>query len=417
MKNKKGFTLIEVLAVIIILAVILVIIAPKINEYYKDSVKRKNLQSAYGVRNAINQYFASTTGTFMGYTCEFPDNCSEITLDGSIPTGGTVTITANGIIFGFIRYGDNVFIIDDDGVTAVEYVTSPGDVIDFAYSTSGEQTYMVTDTGYYKLEVWGAQGGDGNSSRKGGYGGYSSGSVYLTAGTKLYVNVGGKGITNSTLGVTVAGGYNGGGENTASQWGAGSSGGGATHIALSSGTLASFDTNENGVADSNEIGNILIVAGGGGGSGVENGGSRYVLGGAAGGFKGNSSSIEDYEHIYGIVSGATQSTGYAFGQGGPTSSWSGGGGGGFYGGLGKTSTYFGGSGGSGYIGYSDLNNGVMYCYNCEENGDAGTRTISTTGSNKDSVNCPSSYSSSALSNCAKSGNGYAVITYIGESLN
>ena len=316
----------------------------------------------------------------------------------------------------------------EDGYAKVTYLgsqySSPeinaGTKFNFSYISrddNKEQVMTVPKAGYYKLEVWGAQGGDGNSSRKGGYGGYSSGSVYLTAGTKLYVNVGGKGITNSTLGVTVAGGYNGGGENTASQWGAGSSGGGATHIALSSGTLASFDTNENGVADSNEIGNILIVAGGGGGSGVENGGSRYVLGGAAGGFKGNSSSIEDYEHIYGIVSGATQSTGYAFGQGGPTSSWSGGGGGGFYGGLGKTSTYFGGSGGSGYIGYSDLNNGVMYCYNCEENGDAGTRTISTTGSNKDSVNCPSSYSSSALSNCAKSGNGYAVITYIGESLN
>ena len=316
----------------------------------------------------------------------------------------------------------------DNGYAKVTYLgsqysspeISTGTKYNFSYISqedNKEQVLTVPKNGYYKLEVWGAQGGDGDSSHKGGYGGYSSGSVYLTAGTKLYVNVGGKGITNPTEGVTVSGGYNGGGENTASQWGTGSSGGGATHIALSHGTLASFDTNENGVADSNEIGNILIVAGGGGGSGVENGGGRYVLGGAAGGFKGNSSSIEDYEHIYSIVSGATQSTGYAFGQGGPTSSWTGGGGGGFYGGLGKTSTYFGGSGGSGYIGYSNLNNGVMYCYNCEENSDAGTRTISTTGSNKDSVNCSDSYSSNPLSNCAKAGNGYAVITYIGESLN
>ena len=59
----------------------------------------------------------------------------------------------------------------------------------------------------------------------------------------------------------------------------------------------------------------------------------------------------------------------------------------------------------------------MYCYGCTENGSDGTRTISTTGSNKDSVNCPDSYSSSPLSNCAKAGNGYAVITYIGETLN
>ena len=59
----------------------------------------------------------------------------------------------------------------------------------------------------------------------------------------------------------------------------------------------------------------------------------------------------------------------------------------------------------------------MYCYGCDQSDNSLTKTISTTGSNKDSVNCPNNYSGSPLSNCAKSGNGYAKITYIGESLN
>ena len=298
------------------------IIAPKVNEYYKDSVKRKNLQSAYGVRNALNQYFASATGTFMGYTCEFPDNCSEIILDGSIPTGGTVTITANGIISGFIRYGDNVFIIDDAGVTAVEYVTNPGDVIDFAYSTPGEQTYMVTDTGYYKLEVWGAQGGSisnvdsqwGALNFAGGYGGYSTGVVHLSEDDVLYINVGGQGsgYSNTTYQDSsalsgLAGGYNGGGAGGSGDYLGGTGGGGATSVALQSGVLAALDTNFNGLADSNEIGNILIVAGGGGGAGFNG------TAGAAGGYQGKSGCC-----MFGGCDseGATQATGYKFGLGG-----------------------------------------------------------------------------------------------------
>lgn len=58
--------------------------------------------------------------------------------------------------------------------------------------TSDEQIYISKLDGYYKLEVWGAQGGSYNSY-VGGYGGYSTGVVYLNAGTWLYINVGGYG--------------------------------------------------------------------------------------------------------------------------------------------------------------------------------------------------------------------------------
>lgn len=57
------------------------------------------------------------------------------------------------------------------------------------YYTGSIQTFTAPYTGTYKLECWGAQGG-GNSTYKGGAGGYSSGLYHMTKGTKLYVQVG-----------------------------------------------------------------------------------------------------------------------------------------------------------------------------------------------------------------------------------
>lgn len=45
----------------------------------------------------------------------------------------------------------------------------------------------------------------------------------------------------------------------------------------------------------------------------------------------------------------------------------------------------------------------MYCYNCEESSEESTKTISTTCAEE-----------TPTSNCAKKGNGYARITYIGS---
>ena len=61
-----------------------------------------------------------------------------------------------------------------------------------------------------------------------------------------------------------------------------------------------------------------------------------------------------------------------------------------------------GGGWSGYIGNSLLTNKAMYCYNCEESSEESTKTVSTTCAEE-----------TPTENCAKKGNGYARITYIG----
>lgn len=82
------------------------------------------------------------------------------------------------------------------------------------FGTVGSSTYEAPATGTYTLQVWGAQGGSYNTTYYGGKGGYSIGTISLSQGDKLTVNVGGQGtsVTNSTIGGT--GGSNGGRKRT-----------------------------------------------------------------------------------------------------------------------------------------------------------------------------------------------------------
>jgi len=257
--------------------------------------------------------------------------------------------------------------------------------------TGGEQTFIAPIAGYYKLEIWGAQGGASTGS--GGYGGYSTGEVYLSENEVLYIYIGGKGATNSA-------GYNGGGSASYSAGG----GGGATHIATKLGLLSTL---------SSSVSSVLIVSGGGGGSasyGSYSGGSAGGYAGLSGlgnAGKGGSQTSGGSGAKTGTGSTSTAGGDGQFGAGGSGgtesqfSNASGGGGAGFYGGGGGFARDGGGGGGSGYIGNSLLTNKVMYCYNCTASSETSTKTVSTT--------C---VSSTATSNCAKQGNGYAKISYV-----
>lgn len=316
------------------------------------------------------------------------------------------------------------------------------------FDTPGSAEYKVRKAGYYKLEVWGAAGGDANGT-KGGYGGYSVGNINVCStctikpGDIIHVNVGGRGADGVYQGVysdgpnVLAGGYNGGG--TSSNWPSSNyeswyigSGGGATHIATRSGVLSTLSGNTN---------SVLIVAGGGGGASRTNGfcSDASSTGASAGGYQGSNSNCQKVERTYdetwsssscwngytctnygvggtqvsaGCENGTTSGCG-GFGFGGSYNEVSerGGGGGGYYGGgSGRTGVWnsgkpmaAGGGGGSGYIGNPLLSSKSMYCYNCTANSDVATKTISTTNA-----------SETPTANYAKIGNGYAKITYIGN---
>ena len=294
------------------------------------------------------------------------------------------------------------------------------ETIDFDY-VGREQEFIVPVSGDYKLETWGAQGGDAKEYA-GGYGGYSVGIIKANRIDNLYISVGGKGTDNNggdypyNNKVNGIGGYNGGGasqnnsDTSTSYIGAG---GGATSIynlLIENGELKNYEKNKD---------NILIVSGGGGGSnywGAESSLSlgllpEYGIGGSGGGNLGNDGTMvvkaEDIFHNeHQVGKGGSQLQGGIyeafFGKGGVRNTvlGSSGGGAGFYGGGGSTNNC-GGGGGSGYIGNSLLTNKAMYCYNCEESDEVETKTISTTNVSDD-----------AISGYAKKGNGYSRITLI-----
>ena len=234
-----------------------------------------------------------------------------------------------------------------------------GDILNCPYS--GTYKSITLPKGTYKLECWGAQGGNGtaspsnNSQLFGGKGGYSYGVFSPTSDTVLYLYSGGQGST--ATGSTSSGpngGYNGGGagskngsNNSNTQTSGG--GGGATHIATTSGLLNTL---------SSSTASILLIAGGGGGAGGWYG--SFSTQSSNGGYGGGNSGGSAANGGGYSVSGGTQSNGYSFGQGASASTHvdQGGGGGGYYGGYCSTGTsdsnICGGGGGSGYINTSKL---------------------------------------------------------------
>lgn len=266
---------------------------------------------------------------------------------------------------------------------------------------SREEVFKVPTSGTYKLEVWGAQGGDAINNYIGGYGAYSTGVINLEKDTNLYINVGTKG-ESGCLNANCAGGYNGGGTGVQypdnKNYIAG--GGGATSISLSTGLLTSSTMREN----------LLIVAGGGAGAYYHTNGADYSVNGGAGGGK---QGADGFTVGYGVdpAKGGTQSSGGTggyrggnglLGKGGTGQNGSSGGGGGYYGG--GSAAHAGSGGGSGYLNPTLTNKKmVMYSTNTKyESNEENTKTEIT-----------QEFNESANSNQAKKGNGFARITLLG----
>ena len=277
-------------------------------------------------------------------------------------------------LFSYTKISNNVIEIK---VGKINYTTN------FTYT--GEcTTYIAKSDGYYNLEVWGAQGGNYNTTYVGGLGGYSKGIVHLTKGTTLYVCVGGQPQTVTTTKTAVPGGFNGGGNgfnrDYSSTYTYGQAGGGATDIRIGQNSLYAR----------------VIVAGGG--SGSNNRTSGYAGGGTSG--------VTGQSGYAGTQTSA--GSGGSFGQGGSASTsgnnykyGASGGGGGFY-------------GGGAIASYSDSTN-----YDKYSGGGSGYVYTSTTASSYPSgclLNSTYYLTAASTTEGINTGNGKATITYIGKEL-
>lgn len=150
----------------------------------------------------------------------------------------------------------------------------------FEFDYTGSVQSVELPAGRYKLQCWGAQGGDvtGSYAVNGSKGGYSEGIITLTKKTTLYIFVGGKGASHTssasqTSTSVVNGGWNGGGAGVrTSRYSSGNvdgrsfprGGGGATDISTVTSSL-SYSSGRT-TRDNASLLARCIVAGGGAGA-------------------------------------------------------------------------------------------------------------------------------------------------------
>ena len=232
-------------------------------------------------------------------------------------------------------------------------VNAEENTYEFDY-TGNYQEFTATKDGIYNIQLWGAQGGNYDTTLYGGLGGYTSGNIKLTKGQKLYFYVGAQASSSQT---NLTGGWNGGGNVPSGKDKDGRAGGGATDVrTIKTSSLTTWN-------ETASLASRIMVAGGGGGAAYESSATWRSNGGAGGGLIGliptsiGSSAKNNYgtggsQTVGGhALSYPTTTVGIGtFGQGGRGISTDGGSGGGsgWYGG-GGSGICSGGGGGSSYI--------------------------------------------------------------------
>ena len=291
-----------------------------------------------------------------------------------------------------------------------------GDILNFGYT--GAVQSVTLPKGTYKLECWGAQGGNSNQSNgtygNGGKGGYSTGILNVSTNTTIYITVGGQG-QNGALNTRTAGGFNGGGDGYGTNnSGVGGGGGGASDISLMHPVFSQSSYFINKIRDTNSLLSRIIVAGGGGSAGYDVS-NNAANGGAGGGTTGQDGLSNRVYHstggkqtTFGTGGSSEESNRYSvqakFGCGASASNSTdvapGGGGGWYGGGLHCDSA----GGGSGYVYTSST--ASNYPSGCLLNSSYYLTDAKTIAGNNSFV------SPTGSSETGHSGNGYCRITVI-----
>jgi len=127
MKGKNGFTLVELLAVIVILGLLMVIIAPKITNTLNESEKKTNMASAQNLVKAAEYKIANNEvkGIKENTIIDYSNNTNTNYLDysGAKPEIGKVQIRFNGAIAMSVKFGDYCYTkgFDSEEIITTSY--------------------------------------------------------------------------------------------------------------------------------------------------------------------------------------------------------------------------------------------------------------------------------------------------------
>ena len=248
-KNKKGFTLVEILAVIVVLIIISIIAINKVSQVMRTNNENATKANAVTFIKAIeeNASLNRVTGNFNDGTYSVSQIIDMgLKVNGTKPLDGSVLILDGKVLFSCLEYEKFTFQGNRSSSEIVKDKCGELGSLDGEYEYTGtEKTFTALIDGTYKLEVWGAEGGKAGTATDfvpGGYGSYSVASIHLNKGEKLYINVGGRGTDGQSSVEYAEGGYNGGGRGARGgrEGRYSGSGGGATSIATESGLISTL---------------------------------------------------------------------------------------------------------------------------------------------------------------------------------
>lgn len=117
--NKKGFTLVELLAVIIILGILAALISPKVVKMLDDAEKKSHKTSIDGLIKSANYKYsnndiAGITNEDIIIDYETKENIDYLDYSGDKPKKGKISIKKDGKIALAINLGDFCYIKDYD---------------------------------------------------------------------------------------------------------------------------------------------------------------------------------------------------------------------------------------------------------------------------------------------------------------
>lgn len=125
MKN-KGFTLVELLAVIVIIGLLAVLIVPKVNKTLKDARKSINKTSISGLTRTANNYYAENASmkrNFQGCSYNFTtdtNTCDNLEFTGEKPKTGKLKINKEGKISIVAQFDKKCYIKNYDSDEIIE---------------------------------------------------------------------------------------------------------------------------------------------------------------------------------------------------------------------------------------------------------------------------------------------------------
>lgn len=173
MKN-KGFTLVELLAIIVIISVITLITIPIVKNIIDESKENTAINSAYGFKEAVHDYYISSTlddevnlegiYTVSNGTVNGPNvSSAAMKVKGTKPTAGRLIYKNSEMISGCleiegykIRYVDEQFMSDGKGTCTPNFQEDSWDVIKKTIELD-KTAYAIGSTKKVKMNLTGTE--------------------------------------------------------------------------------------------------------------------------------------------------------------------------------------------------------------------------------------------------------------------